>query len=246
MKKRPLLLGHRGYRARFPENTLLSFQKALDYHADGFECDIQKTLDGYFIVFHDTTTERLTGKTGTITEMTLEEIRTLRVDNEIIPTLEEMLEAFPNCFINIELKGNAIAVEDCPAIEAIIGRYRSKESVLISSFEHSLLPYFKNHGYTVGMLIGWSYRRKGILGITKEIVRLQPHYVNLPTSVFGFYLEYYLKILFRLLYLGGIHCVWWTVNTNKEYKKIQHSASHIITDEVELLYELLEKSFPNK
>lgn len=246
MKQKPLLLGHRGFKARFPENTLLSFQKALDYHADGFECDIQKTADGHFVVFHDTTTDRLTGKIGTITEMTLAEISSLRVENEKIPTLEEMLLAFPACYINIELKGNAIARTDCHEIAAIISRHRAIDTVMISSFDHTLLPYFKTQGYAIGMLVGWSYRKKGVLGITKDILQLKPHYVNLPTSVFGFYIEYYLRVLLRILALFGIRCVWWTVNTKKEFKKIRYTVSHIITDEVELLHTILESECRKK
>ena len=54
-RPRPLLLGHRGARARkeIPENTLASFDQALDDGCDGFEFDVRLTADGVAVVCHD-------------------------------------------------------------------------------------------------------------------------------------------------------------------------------------------------
>lgn len=49
----PLVYAHRGASAYAPENTLLSFQKAVDMNADGVELDIQLTKDGEIVVIHD-------------------------------------------------------------------------------------------------------------------------------------------------------------------------------------------------
>ncbi|KAH3763575.1 glycerophosphoryl diester phosphodiesterase [Pelomyxa schiedti] len=62
----PLVIGHRGLPSMYPENTMVSFQAALDNLADGFETDLQLTSDGVVILMHDTTLDRTTNCTGAI------------------------------------------------------------------------------------------------------------------------------------------------------------------------------------
>ena len=52
-KKLPKILAHRGYSQKFPENTLLAFNKAFENNADGIECDLQKSKDNKFVIIHD-------------------------------------------------------------------------------------------------------------------------------------------------------------------------------------------------
>ena len=59
------LFGHRGYSGKYPENTLLAFQKAIEAGADGIELDVQFSKDGKLVVIHDETLDRTTtGKAG--------------------------------------------------------------------------------------------------------------------------------------------------------------------------------------
>ena len=44
---------HRGASGYAPENTLVSFEKAVEQHADGIELDVQLTKDGQLVVIHD-------------------------------------------------------------------------------------------------------------------------------------------------------------------------------------------------
>lgn len=111
-----MLVGHRGIRALYPENTLLSFQKALEMHFDLIEFDVHFTKDKVLVVCHDATLDRTTNSTGAIREKTLEEIK--QVDAGIrkgaefagqrIPTLREVLElmvAAPyEVLLNVEIK----------------------------------------------------------------------------------------------------------------------------------------------
>lgn len=48
-----LNIGHRGFSGLYPENTMLSFQKALEAGVDGFEFDTHLTKDGEIVVIHD-------------------------------------------------------------------------------------------------------------------------------------------------------------------------------------------------
>jgi glycerophosphoryl diester phosphodiesterase len=117
----PLLMAHRGGAQLAPENTLLAFQRAVDWwRADILELDVQPTRDGEAVVFHDETLQRTTDGHGLVAEHTLEELRRLDAGYHFtpdagrtfpfrgrgirIPTLLEVLQALPGVRINIEIK----------------------------------------------------------------------------------------------------------------------------------------------
>lgn len=52
------VFGHRGVKALYPENTMLSFQKAYEMGVDGIEFDVRATKDGELILMHDETVDR--------------------------------------------------------------------------------------------------------------------------------------------------------------------------------------------
>ena len=70
-------IAHRGFSSRYPENTLLSFHKALELGVTNVELDLQLTFDGHLIVMHDLTVDRTTNGSGTVSDLTLNEIREL-------------------------------------------------------------------------------------------------------------------------------------------------------------------------
>ena len=53
-------IAHRGFKGKYPENTLLAFEKAIDVGADGVEFDVQLTKDGEVVIIHDETLDRRT------------------------------------------------------------------------------------------------------------------------------------------------------------------------------------------
>ena len=73
----PKLVAHRGYARRHPENTLSSVDGAIRAGARFVEIDVQLTKDGFPVLFHDRTTERMCGEPGSIGERTLAEVRML-------------------------------------------------------------------------------------------------------------------------------------------------------------------------
>lgn len=111
--KRPLIIGHRGAKGLAPENTLPAFRAGMAAGADGVEFDVQRTVDGHLVVFHDDDLKRLAGVDGRIVKSTLAMLRELDVGRhagpqyagEAIPTLDEVLDTLPDdCFLNIEAK----------------------------------------------------------------------------------------------------------------------------------------------
>ena len=131
-------IGHRGAKGFIAENTLESFQKALDLGVDAVELDVHLCASGELVVFHDFTVDRMTNGSGEVHKMTLSELKALKVSNQYeIPTLTEVFDLIDRkCWINVELKGH----ETAQAAVEIIEKYTSEkgwqyEDFIVSSFQ---------------------------------------------------------------------------------------------------------------
>jgi glycerophosphoryl diester phosphodiesterase len=238
MKRRrftPLVLGHRGYRARFPENTLLAFREALRAGADGIECDLQKSADGRYVVIHDPTTERVTGVSRDVVSSRFEELRELDFgQGEGLPLLEETLKALPpSAYLDLELKEETITAADAVAIAPILDAHRSRDHLMISSFASNLLVPLRRMGFTVGLLVGEDVAARGLSGFAKVLFRLRPQFVNLPVDTFRVLGRNKAEILCRFLKAFGFSLLFWTVNTAEEVAVLAPFARILVSDEVE-------------
>jgi len=137
-----LKIGHRGAKAHLPENTLASFQKALDLGAEGIELDIHACASGELVVIHDFTVDRTTNGSGEVHKMPLAELKSLVVDGGYgIPTLSEVMELCKGrCIVNIEMKGRhtAALLHDFMAQLIEKGNWRY-DDILVSSFQREEL-----------------------------------------------------------------------------------------------------------
>lgn len=150
---RPGIIAHRGYRAKYPENTLSAFRAALDAGVDMIELDVLLSKDRKMVVIHDPGLERTTNGKGAVGEFTLAELKNLDAGSwfdpqfagEEIPTLEEVLDLVDRqVLVNIEIKRAAYEPDAPPdAIEKqvldLVRRKGMTNSVLISSFEWQVL-----------------------------------------------------------------------------------------------------------
>lgn len=73
-----LNIAHRGYSGKFDENTMLAFNKAIEYRADGIETDVQMSKDGALVLIHDETLDRTTNGHGFVKDYTLDELKIFR------------------------------------------------------------------------------------------------------------------------------------------------------------------------
>ncbi|KAI0722665.1 PLC-like phosphodiesterase [Earliella scabrosa] len=93
--KLPECWGHRGASAAFPENTLASFERAIQDGAEGIESDVHVSIDDVVLMFHDPTLQRTTNGKGKIREQRwygpdgMEHLRTLAEPKQAIPTFAE-------------------------------------------------------------------------------------------------------------------------------------------------------------
>jgi len=127
--KIPTLIAHRGYAARYPENTLAGIEAALEAGACVIEIDIQITADKIPVLLHDTSLERVTGKSGNIHQLRFDELGHYSVcepdrpgllaTDSHIPSLAELvslLEKWPQARIMIELKKECLDSLDCETL----------------------------------------------------------------------------------------------------------------------------------
>jgi len=90
-----VVIAHRGNHVRVPENTIASVEEAIRAAADYVEIDLRTTKDGYLVLSHDATVDRMTNGKGKVRDLTFEEIRKLKVGKDStlyrIPTFREVL-----------------------------------------------------------------------------------------------------------------------------------------------------------
>ncbi len=144
------IYGHRGYSGRYPENTMLAFQKAVEAGADGVEMDVQLSRDGAVVIMHDETLDRTTDGTGYVKDHTLAELKKLnatktfagKFDKQEIPTFQEFCDWLKGTEIvaNVELKNSVIYY---PELEKkcidIIRTAGVEKRIIFSSFNHATL-----------------------------------------------------------------------------------------------------------
>ncbi len=139
--------GHRGFSGKYPENTMLAFEKALEAGCEGMEFDVHLTRDGELVIIHDEAIDRTSNRSGLVKDMTYEELCQVDFSYKYagqfgfqkIPTLREYFELVRDRDIlsNIELK---TGVYEYPGIEQavydLIREYHMEDRVVISSFNH--------------------------------------------------------------------------------------------------------------
>ncbi|MBU0994288.1 MAG: glycerophosphodiester phosphodiesterase [Proteobacteria bacterium] len=151
--KHPLVIAHRGFRQKYPENTLVSFEAAVREGVEMIELDVTLTQDRKMVIIHDDTLDRTTNGKGNVSDHPLSELKKLDAGSwfspgfkgERLPTLEDVLDAFAGkVAINIEIKKSAHEpLNPLDAIEKqvldLLERKNVMDSVLISSFEKNVL-----------------------------------------------------------------------------------------------------------
>lgn len=111
------VIAHRGMSSRAPENSLPAFELAGSYGFDAVECDVRVTKDGYIVVSHDKSLERMCGVKKDISDLTLKEVKKYPIINgsnasnykkNYTPTLDEFIECCNRYMMTpvVEIKGN--------------------------------------------------------------------------------------------------------------------------------------------
>ncbi|SEM24237.1 glycerophosphoryl diester phosphodiesterase [Streptacidiphilus jiangxiensis] len=132
----PLAFAHRGGSLGGPENSMAAFARAVRLGYRYLETDVHTTADGVLVAFHDERLERVTDGTGAIAQLPWRTVSAARIaGREAIPTLEELLDAFPEARFNIDVKAPA-AVR--PLVDAV-RRTNAWDRVCAGSFSEARL-----------------------------------------------------------------------------------------------------------
>ena len=119
-KQKFMIIAHRGASYDAPENTLAAFRLGIEQNADAIECDIHLSAENEVVVIHDDTTERTAGLDGSVSRLTVSELKQLdagrwkglQFKSEKIPTLKEVFAILPKDIkIFIENKCGIQAIE---------------------------------------------------------------------------------------------------------------------------------------
>jgi glycerophosphoryl diester phosphodiesterase len=157
-----LKIAHRGYSSRYPENTILAFEKAVSSGADMIELDVRLSRDGRLVVIHDTRIDRTSDGTGGVADLTLAELKRYSYNNRMtrfgfveIPTLAEVIAwASDQVMLNIEIKKSTGEEEIERKLADLLHETRFTDRVIVSSFDHGALAEMKRIAGSVrtGML----------------------------------------------------------------------------------------------
>jgi glycerophosphoryl diester phosphodiesterase len=164
--KNILVEGHRGYCAKYPENTMISFEAALELGVDAIEFDVWLTSDKVPVLMHDGYAKRTCGVDKHLRDMTLAEAKQLDAgysekfgDQYIgkgvtVPTLEELLilcsEKYPNIKLGVEIK--EYTEENVDLTVALLKKYGFFDTCYFYAFNNRIIKYIKTKydGRTMG------------------------------------------------------------------------------------------------
>ena len=219
-----LKIGHRGAKGHAPENTLISFQKAIELGVDGIELDVHLTSDKHLVVIHDDALDRTTSGTGFVNSSTLDELKSLRIDTiHEIATLHEVLDFIDKkIFVNIELKGKNTAKPVADLIEhCILEKNWTYEYFIVSSFDWNALQEIRslNPNIAIGVLTETDIALAINFSKFMNAKSVHPHFHLLTMQNV------------KQMHQNGLQIFPWTVNETEDIQKIKSfNVNGIISD----------------
>ena len=254
----PASLAHRGASAHAPENTLEAYRLAVESGAGGLELDVHMTRDGQVVVMHDDVVDRLTDGAGPIREKTLKELENLdagyyfspdagstfpyRGSGLKIPTLQEVLQQFPNTPINLDIKEDQSGFEE--AVLRIIQDNGAENRTFVASQKYRVARRFRklsngaistsSSQFEVGVFLLLSRLR------LERLLRPGFAALQVPTSYRG--IELVTPRFISAAHDLGVRVDVWTIDDSEEiHRLLDLGVDVIMTNRPEVLTEVLEQ-----
>lgn len=224
-------IAHRGLHTKdIPENSLSAFENALKNNY-AIELDVQFTKDKEVVVFHDENLKRMTNDTRNIEDVNYDELKNLRLGNtnEIIPTLEEVLELVDSkVAILIEIKDCKDYIELSEKTYEILKGYEGNYA--IQSFNPFILEWYKNNASEVvrGQLSGTFTEGSESLNSFEKFVlkNMLLNFKSKPNYI-GYELEGIPKSKLESLRKKGVPIIVWTVKNKEDMEKAYKYSDNI-------------------
>lgn len=235
--KEILIMGHRGSPTQITENTLSSFQKAIDQGVDGLELDIRLSKDKQIVIFHDADLKRLSNRTEKINQLSLTELQTIELhkkenqkEEAYVPSLNDLVPLLNQIkVLNIEIKSDAFLKEHSilsPLIK-FLNKHKLDDKCIISSFNPLIL--MKLRIARPQTTIGFLYNRKKVFHGWDNMIwmlRVQPENLHIHYSL----LDYWIVSWARK---KGMRINTYTINDKKVFKGA--NIDGIFTDNIEYI-----------
>jgi glycerophosphoryl diester phosphodiesterase len=169
LNKDVIVIGHRGASDLAPENTLSSFQHALDAGVDMIEVDVQVTADNMPIAMHDLNQGRTTDGDSAVKDMSYKDILKLdagkwfgsEFSGEKVPLLSEVIDLINGkAYLNIEIKAGdqSLSSEKIHKIIDTVAECNYLDFSTFGSFDYKVLAEIKKYNpsiYTAAIKIPW-------------------------------------------------------------------------------------------
>ncbi|PLR97535.1 glycerophosphodiester phosphodiesterase [Bacillus sp. T33-2] len=224
-RNKPVLIGHRGAAGYCPENTMVSFEKAIEMNADMLEFDVQETRDGVLVVIHDPTVDRTTNGKGKVRGFSFQELQQLDAGSWFstefagakIPSFNEVLERYGGKVkLLIELKKPSLypGIEEKVADELVKrGLHQPNGMVIVQSFDSKSMKRFKEMvpSIPVGVLV--RHDPRGISNRKIKALSSFASYLNPKITMAN-------KSLVKRIHGHGLKTITWTVRDEHTAKTI--------------------------
>ncbi|KAI0390867.1 PLC-like phosphodiesterase [Xylariaceae sp. FL0594] len=242
----PRTIGHRGFKAVAPENSMASFRAAVAAGVDAVETDLQLTRDGVVVLYHDATLQRCYGKKARVHDLEwsqVKELRSLREPHEPMPRLVDLLRYLDepgqqNVWLMLDIKTHDDA-------EEIMERTAEAFASVPSSsrpWSERVTPCCWNATY---IKLSMKYLPDFPIthvGVSLSYARCLTDVPNISFSM----LRYSLASPFGARFIRdmkdlGIPVYVWTVNEESWMEwAVRRELAGVITDEVDLFHEVLD------
>ena len=235
-----LAIAHRGGAGLAAENTMDAFARSYALGLRYLETDVRLTADGVLVVFHDATLDRVTDGRGSIRKTTFAELQRLRVAGvHAVPTLTEVVQAFPDAFFSIDLKDERAIGH----LAQVILQTRSAHRVCIGGARYSWLGRLREQvGPELATSLCWRDLATLVASTHARVdlpgVRYTGAFAHVPLRIGR--LPVFGQRLIARGRASGISIIVWTVNDPKQmHRLLDAGVAGIITDRPDLLREVL-------
>ncbi|MBT2691131.1 glycerophosphodiester phosphodiesterase [Bacillus sp. ISL-47] len=260
--ERPMVIAHQGGELLAPSNTMAAFQGAVDMGVDALEFDIHITKDGHLVAIHDATVDRTTNGTGSVEELTLEEIQVLdagydfkdlngkksyRGKGTSIPTVDEIFTAFSNMKMVIEIKDDIPAnrIEEAAGnLWKLIKKYGKEEQVLVVAFDQEIVDVFAEISNRQTALAGGRQEIKNFVIMHSLFLRnfYSPSVDAFQIPVREGKIDLTAKRYMNGAHRRGIDVHYWTIDDKETMAElIRKGADGLITNRPDVMIKLLEE-----
>ncbi len=243
----------------FPENTIPSFERALEHGVHALEMDVHASSDGVIVVSHDADGRRMCNELSVIKETSYNDIqrwnagwgfvddageRPFAESGYRVPRFEEVLERFPNTVINVDLKQHSPSI--VKGVLRIVEQAGAEERVTIASFSQATLLHVRLARYAGITAMGPAELGAALLAPTCLIRPwpLRGFAAQIPVQVRGISLATHRNIV--KLHALGARVDFWTINNLQDAKALlAMGADGIMTDDPKAIAPAFKEDCPN-